>query len=442
LKCERTVGNKVNNMLEIKKVAVLGANGTMGSSSGGIFAQAGITCLFFSRSLEKSGMGIENAVKQARSDVLREYIEPKTYEELEKELPHCDWVLEAVAEDLSLKREYFRQVDRYRKKGSVVSTISSSLSVTEMAVECSEDFKAHFMGVHFFNPPAKLLANELIFHPCNSNELKSSAERFCAKVLRRENVLANDTPGFAGNRIGFQFLNEAAIRAETHGVGKIDYLLGPHTGRALPPLATVDLVGLDVHREIVNNIFEHVKDERHDSFILPGYMRKMIDKGMLGAKSRASGGFYRFTEKKEKLTLVPSKQGHEKASPLKDKLVERVKLDIHDGNYGKAVDAIKKENSDEMSIIRHFILGYISYSFSRIGEVTPREEGIHGIDKVMAYGFSWFPPSAWVDFFGGPRETAQLLDKNRLPVPEYLKSMPEGTHCRVPEVTKYLIAQE
>jgi 3-hydroxyacyl-CoA dehydrogenase len=433
---------KVKSVRDIERVAVLGANGTMGSSSGGIFAQAGIPCLFFSRSLEKSRMGIENAVRQARSDVLREYMEPKTYEELERELPRCDWILEAVAEDLPLKKEYFRQVDRHRKKGSVVSTISSSLSITEMAEERSEDFKAHFMGVHFFNPPVKLLANELIFHPCNSSELKSSVERFCAKVLRRENVVANDTPGFAGNRIGFQFLNEAAIMAETHGVEKIDHLLGPHTGRALPPLATVDYVGLDVHREIVNNIFVHVKDERHDSFTLPRYMQEMIDKGMLGAKSGASGGFYRFTEKKERLALVPSKLRHEKASPVKDELVERVKLDIHDGNYRKAVDAIKKENSDEMPIIRHFILGYVSYSFSRIGEVTPREEGIHGIDKVMAYGFSWLPPSAWVDFFGGPRETARLLDRNRLPVPEYLKSMPEGTHCRVPEVTKYLIAQE
>ena len=85
-------------------MAVLGANGTMGSLSGGIFAQAGIRCIFFARSMEKAQKGIENAVKQARSDVLREYIIPKTYDSLEREIPECDWILEAVAEKLPLKQ--------------------------------------------------------------------------------------------------------------------------------------------------------------------------------------------------------------------------------------------------------------------------------------------------------------------------------------------------
>ena len=117
---------KGNLVTEIKKAAILGANGTMGSLSGGIFAQAGIPCVFFARSVEKAQKGIENAVRQARSDVLREFIVPRSYEDLKKELSDCDWVMEAVAEELPLKREFFRAVDGLRKKGSVVSTISSS----------------------------------------------------------------------------------------------------------------------------------------------------------------------------------------------------------------------------------------------------------------------------------------------------------------------------
>ena len=425
---------------EIKKVAVLGANGTMGSLSGGIFAQAGIPCLFFARTIEKAQRGIENAVKQARSDVLREYIVPKTYEDLAKELPGCDWILEAVAEELPLKREFFKKIDEKRKKGSIVSTISSSLSIADMAAECSEDFKSHFSGVHFFNPPGKLLANELIFHPDNSKELRVFIDQFCEKALRRVNVVTCDKPEFAGNRIGFQFLNEAAIHAQTRGVETIDYLLGPHTGRSLPPLATIDLVGLDVHQEVVNNIYSHTNDERHDSFKLPRYVQTMVERKMLGRKSAASGGFYRITEKKDKLALTPSNLDYTKTANVKDKLIEEIKLSIHDGTYKKAVDIIKRETSEEILLVKLFTLRYVSYSFARVGEVTEPDEGIHGIDKVMSYGFSWLPPSAWVDLFGGPKETMRLMEKSAVPVPKHLKDAPEKTLCRIPEVTKYLIA--
>lgn len=427
-------------MNEIKKAAVLGANGTMGSLSGGVFTQAGIPCIFFARTVEKAQKGIENAVKQARSDVLREYIIPRPYEDLEKELPDCDWILEAVAEEISLKREFFRKVDRLRRKGSVVSTISSSLSIASMAEEGSEDFKAHFCGVHFFNPPGKLLANEIIFHPMNSEAFKTFIYRFCEKTLRRVNIVTRDTPGFAGNRVGFQFLNEAAIQAEAHGVEKIDYLLGPHTGRALPPLATIDLVGLDVHREVVNNIYSHVRDERHDSFKLPRYVQAMVEKKMLGCKSSSSGGFYRLTDKKEKLALAPASLEYLKAANYKDRLIEEIKTHIHDGLYRKAVDIMKRGTSEEITLVKRFLLGYISYSFARVGEVTEPGAGIHGIDKVMSYGFSWLPPSGWVDLLGGPKETRSLMEKCDLPVPEQLKSAAEGPLCRIPEAGKFLIA--
>ena len=428
-------------MKEIKKVAVLGANGTMGSLSGGLFAQAGITCIYFARSQEKAQGGIENAVKQARSEVLRKYIVPKTYESLEEEIPQCDWILEAVAENLPLKREYFHAVDRFRKKESVVSTISSSLSIEDMAEECSDDFKSHFMGVHFFNPPGKLFANELVFHPKNSAALKSFVSDFCERVLMRVNIVTYNRPGFAGNRIGFQLLNEAARFAEKYGVEEIDYFIGPYTGRTLAPLATIDLVGLDVHKEIVNNIYQNVQDERHDSFQLPDYVKKMLDKKMLGNKSREAGGFYRYSEKKEKYTLDPLNLEFKPVKNTKHEVIENIKTHIHDGNYQEAVDLIKHGQSDELSLVKHFILGYISYSYSRIGEVTPVEEGIHGIDRVMSYGFSWLPPSAWVDYFGGPRETIKLLDKSNMHVPRQLKDIHDEKVCRIPEVTKYLVAR-
>jgi 3-hydroxyacyl-CoA dehydrogenase len=422
----------------IKKAAILGGGGTMGSLSGGIFAQAGIPCIFFDRTIEIARKGMDNAVRQARSDILRSYITPRTNEDLEKELPGCDWILEAVPENLTLKREILQNIDRLRKKGSVLSTITSSLSIKDMVEDCSRDLKAHFCGVHFFNPPGKLPANEIIHHPDNSGEFKSFVSHFCEQALRRINIITQDTPGFAGNRIGFQFLNEAAIHAETHGVETIDYLLGPHTGRSLPPLATLDLVGLDVHREIVNNIDARVQDERNDSFRLPHYVDTMIAENMLGRKG--AGGFWRITDKNGILALSPLTLEYSKAAEVKNSLVEKLKLHIHDGRYDKAIDILKKENSGGIELMRRFILGYVSYSFSRVGEVTESEAGIHSIDKVMAYGFSWLPPSGWVDLLGGPRETVRLLDAGGLPIPGHLDGMKERRLCRIPEATRYLIA--
>jgi 3-hydroxyacyl-CoA dehydrogenase len=427
-------------MNEINTIAVLGANGTMGSLSGGIFAQAGIRCFYFARSIEKANRGIENAVKQARSDVLREYIVPRTYESLTEELPQCDWIVEAVAEDLDLKRQYYQTIDAHRKKGSIVSTVSSGLSIEQMARDCSEDFKAHFMGVHFFNPPGKLPANEITFHSRNSENIKKYVFNFCEKVLQRVNIVTYDKPGFAGNRIGFQFLNGAARAAERYGVEMTDYLLGPFTGRALPPLATIDLVGLDVHRAIVDNIYEQINDELHETFLLPGYVQRMIDKKLLGRKSAHSGGFYRFNEKKEKLCIDPASLEHRSLENIKIDPIERIKLHIHDGEYQEAVHLLKHDDSEPLALVRQFILNYITYSYARVGEVSPPEEGIHGIDRVMSYGFSWLPPSAWVDFLGGPEETIKLLEGKGIAVPEQLSQADRGKQCRIPEVTRFFIA--
>ncbi|RME91915.1 MAG: 3-hydroxyacyl-CoA dehydrogenase family protein [Candidatus Hydrogenedentota bacterium] len=425
-------------MREIKKVAVLGASGNMGSLSGGIFAQAGIEVIFFARTKEKAEKGMQKAIGQARSDVLRNYIIPETYEALEKYLPEVDWIFEGLAEDMSIKNQYFDIVDKYRKKGSIVSTVSSGLSIEAMAEGRSEDFQAHFMGTHFYNPPAKLPANELIFHPKNSDELKKFVYDFCEKKLRRVNIITNNTPAFAGNRVGFQFLNEAAIYAIEHGPELVDYLLGPYTGRAMAPLSTIDLVGLDVHKAIVDNVYEKTNDERHDTWKMPDYMHKMMERGQLGWKAGAKGGFFKRDENKQKLVLNIETGQHEPAKKVKVDWVEQAKAYIHDGSYQQAIDLIKTAEGKEADIVRHFILGYISYSFHRIGEVTPEEDSIHGIDRVMSFGFSWLPPSGWVDLLGGPKETIALIEKANLPVPESLKKMPEEKICRIPEITRFL----
>jgi 3-hydroxyacyl-CoA dehydrogenase len=428
-------------MNEIRMMAVIGGDGTMGSQSGSLFAQAGVRCVFCAPSLEEARAGIERAVEQARSDVVRAYLEPATFDSLSRVLPECDWILEAVSEDLALKRQFFKEVDACRKEGSIVSTMSSSLSVEDIVRDCGDDLKAHSMNVHFFNPPAKLPANELIFHPLNAEDLRQFVNRFCRNELRRINVVAHNRPGFAANRIGFQFLNEAARHAERWGVEIIDYLLGPFTGRALPPLATIDLVGLDVHEAIVENIHRGTSDERHETFTVPPYLHEMVKRKLLGRKSGKGGGFHRIDENKVRYVFDPASLEYRKRENPNIDTIERIKSRIRDGEYRKAVDLIMRGDSEPFSLVRYFIADYIAYSYSRVGEVTPAEDGIHGIDRLMAYGFSWLPPSAWIDYLGGRAEAVDLLKGSGLAVPEALMEAAIADRCRIPEVGQYFLAR-
>lgn len=426
----------------IKKIGVLGASGNMGSLSGGIFAQAGIECIYFARSLDKAKAGLDAAVGQARSEVLKKYISTATYDDLEKLIPDCDWIFEGLAEDMAIKNEFFGRIDKIRKPGSIVSTVSSGLSIRKMAEGRSDDFKKHFMGTHFYNPPGKLPANELIYHPDNTKEVKEFVYDFCENVLRRVNIVTLDTAAFAGNRVGFQLLNEAAIYAEKYGVDRIDYLLGPHTGRAMAPLATIDLVGLDVHKAIVDNVFANVKDERIDTYKMPAYMQKMLDAGMLGRKAKGKGGYFSRDENKNKLTLDISSLTFKIAEKPKVEFIEKIKNNIHDGYYAQAIVILKTAEGEDADITRHFILGYVAYSFARIGEVTPAEDSIHGIDRVMSSGFSWLPPSGWVDLLGGPKETVALMEKAKLTVPAQLKEMKDKKNiCKVPDIRRFLVGR-
>lgn len=428
-------------MREIKKVGILGSSGNMGSTSGAVIAGAGIPCVFFARTMEKAEQGIEHAMNAVRSSVIKDYIIPRTYDDLEKEIPECDWVFEALAENIRIKEEFFGRIDSVRKPGTIVSSVSSGLSILDMVEETSPDFKAHSLGTHFYNPPTRLFANELIFHPQNSIEFREFISAFCAKVLRRVNIETFDTPGFAGNRIGFQFLNNAAIAAQKLGTAKVEYLLGPYTGRAMAPLATIDLVGLDVHKAIVDNLKDNTSDTMNNSFSMPDYMNTMIERGMLGNKSPDKGGFFAGRDQEPARILQPSTLKHEANNTERLEFVEQVKDLIHIGLYRKAVALLFSAEGEDAEIVRRFILDYISYSFSLIGVATPEADAIHGIDKVMAYGFSWMPPSGWVDLLGGPGQTVTLIKKAGIPVSGHLRSLPEEKICRVPDVSKYLVGR-
>ncbi len=234
-------------------------------------------------------------------------------------------VFESLAEDLPLKKQFFELIDKSRRPDAIIATGSSGLSIAEMARGRSDSFRRNFLGVHLFNPPHVIVGTEVIPGPDTDPAVVKSVVAMLTKRLGRKVIVTKDMPAFVGNRVGFKVLNETAQLAAEHGVAYIDYLIGPHTGRAMPPLATVDLVGWDVHKAIVDNVYANCKDEAHDAFAMPAYMNAALAQGCLGDKTPERGGFYRRAGK-EVFVLDPKTGGHDKLQkPAPIEFVEKMK---------------------------------------------------------------------------------------------------------------------
>ena len=413
--------------IRMNTITVLGANGTMGSSSAAILAGFGaVKVHMLAREKEKAQKGITAAAKSIRSNVIESRMIAGSYDEnLEEAVAESDWVFECVAESYAIKEDLNRRIAKARRAGALVSTVSSGLSIARLASFFDADGQKHYYGTHFFNPPYKLTLCELVSHDGNDPEYTTALGEYLQKTLQRHVVFTRDTPAFAGNRIGFQLMNEAAQLAEKYqdrsGIYLLDSILGAYSGRAMSPLATVDLVGLDVHKAIVDNIYENTNDAARDTFRLPEYMQKLIDEGSLGRKTRK--GLYTRQEsggdKPDTLAYNIESGKYEKPNKIDIAFKSQVIKALRDSDYPGAVEIFKQAKGLEADLLRHFIARYISYSFALIPEVTNQ----NGIDGAMGFGFNWLPPSAWVDLLGGVKETCQFLEQQKMPVPETLSSM-------------------
>ncbi len=420
-------------MRSIRKIVVLGANGAMGAGSGAVFAAAGIPTTFLARTLDKAEAGKARAEQLTKGKIGADVIRCGTYaQDLGLALADADLVIEAVAEELACKREVFSLVDKLRREDTIVATVSSGLSIAALARGFSDSFRRHFLGVHLFNPPTLIVGCELIAHPGTDPGVVAVVRDFLRDAIGREVVECNDRPAFAGNRLGFRVLNEVAQLAEEHGVAFMDQLVGAHTGRALAPLATIDLVGWDVHKAIVDNLSEHTHDVAHDKFQLPSYMQRGIDRGHLGRKTRDKGGFFRVEGKgaDAKHFVLDARTGDYRpvaeVAPPVPTFVEKMKAAIRTshGGYRGAMEVLCAAEGPEAALLRRILLGYVSYGLGLVGEVVERPRDI---DRIMAFGFNWAPPSVLVDAIG-PGRTIVLLEAARLPVPTAI--LDAATHQR------------
>jgi 3-hydroxyacyl-CoA dehydrogenase len=292
-------------MKRINKVAVLGA-GTMGARIAAHFANAGVPSYLLDIVPPDADAPARNKIAAAGLEAARKskpaafmdaslarLVTVGNFEDDLKKLAEVDWIIEAVVENLDLKRALLRRVEAIRKPGTIITTNTSGLEVGKIAEGFADDFRRSWFGTHFFNPPRYMRLLELIPTPDADPALIDTVAHFCDVRLGKGVVVAKDTPNFIGNRIGtFSVLNVMRLMQELDlSIEDVDALTGQAVGwPKSATFRTIDLVGLDILGHVVGNMTANVHDERGD-LRLPDFFGQMIQRKWLGDKTK--GGFYR-----------------------------------------------------------------------------------------------------------------------------------------------------
>ena len=403
--------------MKINTVTVVGANGTMGTNVSAIFASFGNAKVYMvSRDIEKSKAAAIKAGKTVKADSIIKNLVPADYTMLEACVKDSDLVFESTAENLDIKKKVTTQIAQYLKDDAIACTGSSGLSIKALAECFPETKRPHYFGVHMFNPPYQLTLCELTASPYSDTTLYGDLKNYLSNVLHRTVVESKNLPAFLGNRIGFYFMNEALQYAEEYadngGIDYIDALLGPFTGRTMAPITTADFVGLDVHKAIVDNLYENTNDYVHEKFVLPAYVQQLIDEGRLGRKS--GEGLYKLirNESGEKRLLVWDIATKEYRDVIRYQFpfAKQMKAALRIGDYEEAMKTLIHNKSTEADICLRFLLRYIVYSLYTAEHVG---YDLRAADDVMATGFTWCPPFAMMEAFASVCDVAALM-KERL----------------------------
>ena len=408
----------------IKRVAVLGS-GIMGSRIACHFANIGMEVLLLDivpkepgEEEKQKGLSIDNLlvrnriVNSALQSTLKSSPAPLykksfvtrittgNFTDNMKDIASCDWILEAVIENLDIKKSIFSEVEKYRKPGTIISSNTSGIPIHLMSEGRTEDFRKHFCGTHFFNPPRYLRLLEIIPGPDTDKNVLDFLTHYGDVYLGKTTVLCKDTPAFIANRIGVFSIMSLFHLVEKMGltIDEVDKLTGPVLGRPKSAtFRTCDVVGIDTLVKVANDVYDRCpNDESKNSFQLPAYVKKLVDNKWFGDKSKQ--GFYKKIKsesgKSEILslnltTMEYSPKGKSKFATLDlTKSIENVK------------DRLKilvsgKDKAGEF--YRESFASLFQYVSNRIPEIANNPLQV---DEAVSAGFGWET---------GPFETWDIL---------------------------------
>lgn len=437
----------------IKKVAVLGS-GTMGAQIACHFANIGLEVLLLDivpneltdKEKEKdlsldhpkvrNRIARENLDKTLKMDPspifdksFASQIETGNFEDDLAEIQNCEWVLEAIVEKLDIKQDLFKRVEKYRNAGTIVTTNTSGIPIHDIAEGRSEDFKAHFCGTHFFNPPRYLQLLEIIPHKETDQEVVDFLQEFGDLHLGKTTIRCKDTPAFIGNRIGVYaiMLTIRLMRDMGLTIEQVDELTGKAVGRPkTATFRTADLVGLDVLADVTQGLYDRLEDdEEREVFKLPEFMKKMLEKGWKGDK--VNQGFYKKEKENGKTqlyTLQPDKMEYrkkkdpeyliieeqKKQGSLEEQLKSLENKEISKTNFFKRIylHLTGSDNDDAVEFFQKFYYRFFAYCSKRIPEIA---DNPYEIDQAIEAGFNWTAGPFRIWDMLGVKETLEKMEK-------------------------------
>jgi 3-hydroxyacyl-CoA dehydrogenase len=394
-------------MKRIHKVAILGA-GTMGARIAAHFANAGVPSYLLDIVPPDADGAARNKISAAGLDAARKskpaaFMEPSlarfvtvgNFDDDLKKLAEVDWIIEAVVENLDLKRALLKKVEAIRRPGTIITTNTSGLPVGKIAEGFSDDFRRSWFGTHFFNPPRYMRLLELIPTPEADPAQIDAVSHFCDVHLGKGVVIAKDTPNFIGNRIGtFSVLNVMRLMQEMDlTIEEVDALTGQAVGwPRSATFRTIDLVGLDILGHVVGNMTTNVHDERSD-LRLPEFFSKMLERKWLGDKTK--GGFYKKMkggegQEDERLALDwKALEYHPRQKPKFPALDMAKNIDDTGTRLRTllGLDGNAPQKADKAGAFLWAALSDLwTYSANRVPEIS---DSIVEIDRAMRLGFNW-----------------------------------------------------
>lgn len=430
--------------LNIDKVAVLGS-GVMGSAIAAHLANAGIPSLMLDIVPPQVGEGedpsdpnlrnrfaasaLKAALKSRPAPFYRknlsDLIEIGNFDDDFERIAEADWIIEVVKEDLDIKRSVLSRVAELRRPGSLVSSNTSGISISAMAEGLDEDFRRHFLGTHFFNPPRYLYLLEIIPTDDTDKALLADFVDFSDRILGKGIVLAKDTPNFVANRIGvFGMMDAIAAMAEQKlGVEEIDFLTGPIVGHPKSAsFRTADLVGLDTFVAVAGNVYDGCpNDESRDIFATPPILSNMVEAGYLGDKT--GGGFYKKSKdaegKRVIMTLDLDSMEYREKQRAKFPELEAIR-NIED--IGERLPALLGSKGRAAEFTWRTLSRLFQYCAFRIGEIA---DDPSPIDDGMRWGFGWElgPFQKWDAL--GFATIANRMKEEGLELPAWIETMLE-----------------
>ncbi len=437
----------------IKKVVVLGS-GVMGSGIACQLANVGLEVLMLDilqpklSEVEKNTEAKRNGVAQ---NALNKAIKSKpaplynkkfanriTVGNFEDDFPKikdADWIIEVVVERLDIKHQIFERVEKYRSPGSIVSSNTSSIPISLLAEGRSDDFKKHFCGTHFFNPPRYLRLLEIIPTSHTLPELVDFFMHYGEINIGKQTVLCKDTPAFIANRIGVMSGVKVFELTEKYDftIEEVDLLTGPILGR--PRTGTYrlqDLVGIDTGDKVTNFVVQNVKGDNFFEKLVdlpsPKFFTFLLENNFLGDKT--AKGFYEKTNQKDEngrtiinaldlktLTYRPSvrpKMGLIKEAKAIEKIDKRLQFLIS-----------KKEK--ESQFLKEYFAAILAYSAQRVPEIS---DTCYQVDDAMSAGYVWdYGPFEYWDLIGFEKGIA-LINEAGEDLPEWINEMKaSGANC-------------